>query len=142
MFSGEFTYETTIHDKKEDVWEFFLYTSNLEKLSGFPKVKVVDGERTEEGETIQLQIKGGLVSPVWKARITEVNEGNYFIDKGEKLPFPFITWQHIHRFIEEDNMTIMKDEVAYTSWLPPAVVKTGLKQMFKDREKKIKTIFS
>ncbi|MDQ0299007.1 ligand-binding SRPBCC domain-containing protein [Salibacterium salarium] len=139
MFQGIFTYQTIVKADVYDVWSFFQNLNMLERLTTFPKVQVLPSERES---FIKLRIQAGILTFYWYANIIESKEPIYFIDAGQSLPFPFIDWIHKHLFTQWGCLTGITDYVYFKSYVPSWMVKTGLKQMFRSREKALKQFFS
>ena len=140
MGQGKFNYETKIDKEFEEVWTFFSTADNLAKITSFPKVRILSDPSTTPGNTIKMQFNFFIFRISWHSKITK-KEQTYFIDEGEKLPFPFKEWKHTHKFKEDGKLTVMTDIVEYDASVPDFFVKFILNQMFSGREKEIKKYF-
>ncbi|WP_078596644.1 SRPBCC family protein [Evansella clarkii] len=141
MEKGRFEYRTVIKKDIRLVWDFFSDPVNLQKITSFPRVQVIrDSEQEEERIKIKLNFLF-LFRITWDAVITEKRDQDYFVDKGDNLPFPLRQWKHTHQFESSGTGTIMTDKVEYIAFAPDILVKMMLILMFKSREKKIKSIF-
>jgi len=83
----------------------------------------------------------------WQTRITQVDEGKYFMDVQQIGPFRH--WIHLHEFIPNANGVLMKDTVVYN--LPLGVfgsiahtlmVRSKLKTIFDYRFKILDNLFT
>lgn len=132
---GTFKYETTIDAPLSEVWDFFKSAENLTVITSFPRIKLHSDPSTIEGNDIEMELNFGVVQKKWTAKILEVKEEEYFIDKGIKLPFPFIKWEHRHQFDSDGSGTKMTDIVNYQASIPNLFVTLVLRQMFAGRKK-------
>ncbi|WP_088035395.1 SRPBCC family protein [Evansella clarkii] len=139
MAKGRFEYKTVIKKDIRLVWDFFSNPANLQKITSFPRVQVI--RDLEQEERIKIKLNFFLFRITWSAVITEIRDQDYFIDKGDSLPFPLKQWEHTHQFESRGTGTIMTDKVEYRAFAPDFLVKMMLILMFKSREKKIKSIF-
>ncbi|MDT8861680.1 hypothetical protein N0O92_15790 [Alkalihalobacillus sp. MEB130] len=136
-----FTYKTRIEAPIEEVWAFFSTAENLAKITSFPKVSILSGPETRQGNLIQMQLRFVCFSLKWESLIKEVQAPHFFIDKGVKLPFPFLEWQHKHVFHVKGEYTIMEDIVEFRSVVPSYLTKPLLLSLFRGREKAIRKEF-
>ncbi|RSL29594.1 hypothetical protein D7Z54_30335 [Salibacterium salarium] len=142
MFQGHFTYQTIVKADKNDVWDFFENPRNLEELTTFPKVIVLSSDKTDIREVVKLRVYAGMITFSWEAVVTESKKPHYFVDKGERLPFPLIDWKHQHSFTQWGSMTGITDSVYFKSYVPAWIVKAALQQMFKARKQAVKKLFN
>ncbi|MFB4162535.1 hypothetical protein ACE1TI_01595 [Alteribacillus sp. JSM 102045] len=84
MFKGEFTYQTIVKADREKVWEFFIDPKTLEHLTSFPKINVLHGDQTAEGEFIHLRIDIGFRKMDWKGKIVQAEKPSHIIDIGKQ----------------------------------------------------------
>ncbi|PSL50811.1 ligand-binding SRPBCC domain-containing protein [Salsuginibacillus halophilus] len=136
---GRLAYTTKIQAPVNEVWAYFQNPKNLESLTTFPKVHVKNDAK--DIYHVPLVIRVGPLKFHWESRISEIEEGNYFVDEGEVLPFPFQAWQHTHMFVPTRSGTNMIDKVQFEAAVPDLCVKAGLYQMFKSREAAVKEMF-
>lgn len=141
MGKGRFEYRTVIKKDIRLVWDFFSDPVNLQKITSFPRVQIVRRSEQEEEDSIKIKLNFFLFRITWDAVITEKRDQDYFVDKGDSLPFPLKQWEHTHQFESSGTGTIMTDKVEYRAFAPDFLVKMMLILMFKSREKKIKSIF-
>ncbi|TVP82774.1 MAG: hypothetical protein EA344_10930 [Alkalicoccus sp.] len=138
MFKGTFHYRTKMNKPLSDVWSFFQYNRNLAAITSFPKLTLQGDEKVFEGAVIHLKMNFFIIRLSWESKISQVQPLRYFIDEGEKLPFPFTKWQHKHEFIElRPGWTLMTDQVRFTSLVPAVFIKIMLYGMFSDRKRKL-----
>ncbi|RKL68805.1 hypothetical protein CR203_01810 [Salipaludibacillus neizhouensis] len=138
MFRHTFYYKTELPRSISEVWSFFQTNENLASITAFPKIDILGDKDVKEGASVHLRLDFILLRLHWKGRITKVVPEAYFMDEGEKLPFPFKTWRHVHAFKELGSYkTKMIDRVEYESFVPPFIVNLMLKGMFSDREKQL-----
>ncbi|GAE24818.1 hypothetical protein JCM9140_770 [Halalkalibacter wakoensis JCM 9140] len=137
-----FTYRTHIHAPIETVWNFFSTADNLAKITTFPKVTILTNPSTTKGNTILMKLNFFFLSAHWASVIEDVEAPHFFIDKGEKIPFPFKEWHHKHRFYSLGSQTVMEDIVTFKAWVPSYISKPILTNMFKEREEAIRKEFN
>lgn len=138
MFSGEFIYKTRLPIKKEVAWDFFNDISNLVQITTFPKIKIVSHTGTKRGSVTELDLNFFLFRKKWMLTYIEVEEGEFFIDRSDTVPFPFKSWEHTHSFEETGEETVMIDKVKFESYFPSFIAKIGLTIMFEGRQHSLK----
>ncbi|NNE92180.1 MAG: SRPBCC family protein [Verrucomicrobiales bacterium] len=101
----------------EEAWEFFCDPKNLDEMTpsdlGFETLFGND-ERMFPGQIIVHRIElAPLVRVNWTTEISQVVDGEYFIDEQRSGPYRF--WHHLHRFESADGgkSTRMLDRVHY-----------------------------
>jgi ligand-binding SRPBCC domain-containing protein len=134
VFKLDFVYETTFEESLEEVWGFFETAENLVQITSFPKVKLLSDPSTREGNLIKMELQFPLLTLEWDSFISEMRRHDYFVDEGARLPFPFRTWKHTHRFYRRENLTMMEDRVELTAHVPAWMVRAFLISMFRQRE--------
>jgi len=77
------------------------------------KMEIVEFSGSKKGDIVHLRFLGP-VKTEWISKITEDGENEkeaYFIDEGEKLPFPLSYWRHKHivKKITENTSYIIDD---------------------------------
>jgi ligand-binding SRPBCC domain-containing protein len=151
--------ETWINAPLEEVWEFHSRIEGLTEVTPeFMNLRVEsvtgpdgepDPEVLEEGARIELSMRPFDVGPrqSWTSVIVEREEGDgkaHFRDEMEDGPFP--TWEHTHRFYEEDGETLVSDKVEYElpfGELGEFVAQfgdLGFEPMFRGRHRKTKRL--
>ncbi len=133
------------------VWDFLSTHRNLKHISPehirFEIVSEDVAEKMYAGMIIKYKLRPLLGIPViWVTKITEVVEGEYFIDEQRSGPFKY--WQHYHRLETIEGGTLMTDTVRY---LPPLgflgsianalFISRMLNEIFAYRFKKLEEIF-
>jgi ligand-binding SRPBCC domain-containing protein len=142
MFNLTFYYETVVDESLPEVWQFFQSTENLAQMTRMPKIAVLGDSDVYEGAKVYLRLNLLLLNFYWKGRISEKVDEVYFIDEGERLPWPIRSWQHVHTFKAlPRNQTQMIDRVSVRSFLPPRIMTIGLTMMFSNREKYLRRYF-
>ncbi|UTR14528.1 hypothetical protein MM221_18535 [Salipaludibacillus sp. LMS25] len=143
MFNLTFYYETIIDESLTEIWRFFQSTENLAKMTRVPKIAVLGDSNVYEGAKVYLRLNFLLLNFFWKGIISEKVDEVYFIDEGERLPWPIRSWEHIHTFKAlSHNQTQMIDRVSVRSFLPSCIMTIGLTMMFSNREKYLRDFFN
>jgi ligand-binding SRPBCC domain-containing protein len=129
-------------------WEFFSNPKNLQEITPDSLSFNITSDLPEKvypGLIILYKLKLlGFVPMNWVTEITQVREGEFFIDEQRFGPYKF--WHHQHIFIEEAGKTRMKDIVHYG--LPFGIlgrigigfVNSQLEEIFSYRKKKLEEI--
>jgi ligand-binding SRPBCC domain-containing protein len=135
----------------EKVWDFFATNENLALITppdlGFTVISKHHGDKIYTGQIIEYKIRPLFGIPLyWMTEITQVKEGEFFIDEQRKGPYSF--WQHQHRFETIPGGTAMTDLVHYKNpfWLigdlaNTLFVKKQLKKIFDYRFQKTEEVF-
>jgi len=132
------------------IWEFFATPRNLDVLTP-PRVKFeILGDvppRMHAGQTIEYRIR--LLPGVWTrwlTEITDVREGESFVD--EQRRGPYALWHHEHRFAPAPGGVVMTDHVTYAvgfgpfGWVAERLwVRGQLARIFDFRRAKIAELF-
>ena len=133
-------------------WEFFSSPLNLAEITPTDMAFVVTSELDSNSKMYPGMIITYKVSPLfgiklnWMTEITQVEEGNYFIDEQRFGPFKF--WHHQHHFKAIDGGVEMTDILTYG--LPfgllgklahGLMVRNRIQQIFAFREQKVKELF-
>ncbi|MFC2135507.1 hypothetical protein ACFLTH_12915 [Bacteroidota bacterium] len=108
-------YEQHLPVSKEECWNFFSNPVNLEKITppdmNF-EIKSELPDAVYAGQIIEYKIKlFPGVKASWVTEITQVDEGNYFIDEQRFGPYKF--WHHQHHFIPTKDGILARDIVHY-----------------------------
>lgn len=131
-------------------WEFFSSPENLAKITpkkmGFNITSETSG-KMYPGQIISYRI--GILPGIksnWVTEITQVKEGEFFID--EQRFGPYKMWHHEHIFEKSEKGVLMKDKISYK--LPMGFlggiahslfVKNQLQGIFKYRIKILNELF-
>jgi len=148
----------TLHTKqviratKEQAWDFFSNPRNLAKITppdmGFDILTPDLPARIYSGLMIQYRVRPLLGIPMtWLTEITDVQEGDYFVD--EQRVGPYAIWHHEHWFRDlGDGRIEMEDRVTYVlpmqpfgDLVHPFLVKPQLDRIFGHREKAVRELF-
>lgn len=145
-----FEEEQLVKAEIDQVWRFFANPANLAEITP-PEMgmKVVDElpDKMYRGMMIRYRVKAlaGIELP-WTARITDIEEGSYFID--EQVEGPFSYWHHQHIFEAHQDGTLLRDILHYrvpggpfAKLLEPLLVRKKLKDIFAFRRKKAEQLF-
>lgn len=85
--------------------------------SGERAVAGVMAGRMGPGDTVTWQARHFGVPIRMTSRITEYREPSHFVD--EQLRGPFKLWRHEHRFIPDDDGTLLRDDITFAAPLGP-----------------------
>jgi ligand-binding SRPBCC domain-containing protein len=132
------------------IWEFFATPRNLDRLTS-PHLRFrIMGDvapRMYAGQMIEYHV--GIVPGVWTrwlTEITQVREGEFFVD--EQRLGPYRLWHHEHHFVPSAGGVTMMDHVTYDpGWGPCGAlvhalwIRRKLDRVFDFRAKQISTIF-
>jgi len=121
-------------------WDFFSSPKNLSKITpsymGFDIITELKTEKMYPGIIIEYKVRPVLGIPItWVTEITEVSEGEYFID--EQRVGPYKIWHHEHHFKEIESGVEMTDLLYYK--LPFGFIGKIINALFVG--KKVKSIF-
>ncbi len=106
-------FETVVDGFNRDLFTYLLPPSLIAKLVRY------DGQ--QRGDFIHLRFRLPFIND-WKVVIKEVQHTDKeyrFVDRGLKMPFGLIYWQHVHRVVSlgKDRCVIV-DEMEYeSSWI-------------------------
>lgn len=97
-------------------WAFFSDPANLQVITpenmGFKIISTHHGEAMYAGQIIEYKVRPLAGIPVyWMTEITQVKDGEYFIDEQRSGPYKF--WHHQHHFRAIPGGTEMTDIVHY-----------------------------
>lgn len=135
----------------EQAWAFFSNPANLQAITpsemGFRIISAHHGDRMYAGQIIEYKVKPLLGIPVyWMTEITQVKEGEYFID--EQRFGPYALWHHQHHFRGIPGGVEMTDIVHYKNplgWLGRLAntlfVRKKLSGVFEYRRLRIEALF-
>ena len=140
-----------VRASRERCWDFFSDPRNLSKITPPDMGFVVKSDvppRIHAGMMIEYRVSPLFGVPMtWLTEITQVREGEYFVD--EQRVGPYAIWHHEHRFVDlGDGRTEMSDKVTYRLPLSPFseiahpfLVKPQLAKIFSYREKIVTQLF-
>lgn len=137
--------------KIEDMWDFFSRPENLNEITPkdmkFEIISDVAGVKMYPGITIDYKVSPfPLMKMKWRTEITEIREGEYFID--EQRIGPYKLWRHQHHFVQEGEEVVMTDTLEYA--LPFGIfgrlanslfVSRRIEEIFNYRFSKVESIF-
>ncbi len=135
----------------EEAWIFLSDPKNLKRITpDYMGFDIISGAERKmfPGQIIQYRLTPILGIPFrWVTEITNVQEGEFFVDEQRFGPYTF--WHHKHFIKKNKNGVIMEDIVDYKlplgplGWLAHALfVRTKVKQIFDYREKALNEIFN
>ncbi len=83
----------------------------------FPKLRVDRFDGCHTGDTVALSMDWGLFQQPWVSLITD-NGANareaWFVDEGQKLPWPFRYWRHRHLMTQgTPGRTLITEDLTY-----------------------------
>jgi len=134
----------------DEVFAFFARPENLGRITprhlGFELR--TDDTRMREGLEIEYRIRPLLGIPMtWRSRIVDYDPPHGFRDL--QLVGPYRSWDHRHAFTPEGDATRITDVVEYSLPLGPlgelahaAVVRGQLEEIFRHRERTIRSIYA
>lgn len=143
--------EQNIPASGKNVWNFISSPENLKKITphemGFDITNQELIEKMYPGMIISYKVKPLLgIKTNWVTEITQVKEGEYFVD--EQRFGPYSLWHHQHILEEHTKGTLMKDIITYQ---PPLgflgalanrlIIRKKLNEIFAYREKAVIDIF-
>jgi ligand-binding SRPBCC domain-containing protein len=86
----------------------------------FPPIKLLKFDGCQTNDIVHLQLLGGID---WASKITEhgaTSQEIWFVDQGTTLPFFLRSWVHRHRIINQQNNTLIIEDINYKTpflWL-------------------------
>ncbi len=131
----------------EKTWDFFSNPANLKLITppemGFEIKSLHHGDKMYAGQIIEYTVKPMLGIPVyWMTEITQVKDGQFFID--EQRFGPYSLWHHQHHFKPVEGGIEMTDIVHYKIpfWILGDIanaifIKNKLNQIFDFRKKMV-----
>lgn len=144
--------EQLINTSIDKLWHFFSDARNLQALTpSYMKFNITSGQLPDKvypGQIITYKVSPLLGIPLtWVTEITQVKEGEYFID--EQRIGPYHIWHHEHHFKQTERGVLMKDIVYYALPLGPLgsfahtlFVRNQLSNIFNYRYEKIEQLFN
>ena len=91
------------------------FDHNLFKYLLPPGAQLIAFGGSKEGDIVHLKLP---LAGEWISLITETGATEnmrYFIDEGKKLPFPLKTWKHKHILHRAGNMTVIEDNMSFST---------------------------
>lgn len=144
-------YEQLLNTTLDEAWAFFSGAENLQRITpAYMRFNITSPQTNKPvyaGQIITYKIYPVLGIPLnWMTEITQVKEGQYFIDEQRRGPYNL--WHHQHHFEEVAGGVKMTDIVHYA--LPFGIlgqlahalfVKKQLKDIFVFRKEKVTELF-
>lgn len=134
---------------RKEVFQFFGNAENLELLTppwlNF-RITKMSTKNIMQGSLIDYKLQIHKIPVRWRTEISQWNPEKSFVDN--QLKGPYKVWHHVHTFDDVPGGTLITDEVTYQlpAWLFGKValplVKKDIKEIFKFRQDKIKSIYS
>jgi ligand-binding SRPBCC domain-containing protein len=135
-----------------EAWEFFSDPRNLSKITpaelGFRTVTPGLPAHVYPGLMIEHRVSPMFGVPIsWLTEITQVREGEFFVD--EQRVGPYAIWHHEHHFRDAPGGGVeMEDRITYAlpwgwigNFVHPLVVRPQLERIFAHREQAVRRIF-
>jgi ligand-binding SRPBCC domain-containing protein len=134
-----------------EVWDFFSSPANLQTITpGYMKFKIISKHSSAKmyaGQIIEYKVNPLPGIPLyWMTEITQVQDGEYFIDEQRRGPYSL--WHHQHHFKEIEGGVEMTDIVHYKNPLGfigemanVLFVRKKLRNIFAFRFKKTEELF-
>jgi ligand-binding SRPBCC domain-containing protein len=144
--------EQAIPISLDEAWDFFSSPINLAKITPKEMSFVVTSDFTAETKIYAGMIITYRIAPLlgikmnWMTEITQVKEGEYFVD--EQRFGPYALWHHEHHFKAIKGGVMMNDILNYA--IPYSFIGTvangafigkQIKKIFEFRETAIKEMF-
>ena len=135
----------------EEAWNFFSNPKNLQKITpenmGFNITSEFFKDNMYAGQIITYKVSPLLgIKMNWMTEITQVKEGEFFID--EQRVGPYKIWHHQHHFKAIEGGVEMTDIIDYVvpfgflgRLVEPIIVRGKLKEIFDYREQKMDKLF-
>ncbi|MHA6252623.1 SRPBCC family protein [Oceanobacillus sp. CAU 1775] len=124
----------------EEAWEFLSNPKQLENITDDDlsfKILHELPEEMFEGMIMRYRLRPFIgVRINWVAEITEIKEGNYFIDEQKSGPFRY--WKHRHELTEIEGGVEIHDTVDYV--MPFSILGRFVHWLF--LRKKLESIFA
>ena len=152
MRNGEriFSIDHWVPKSRREVFRFFANPRNLERITPpWLRLRMIRQSTPDirKGSvfTYRMRIRG--FSIIWKSRIEEWKENEFFIDN--QVRGPYAKWNHMHLFEEKDHGTLIKDRVIYRipfGWIGRLVagrmVRKDLRRIFQYRQQAIEQLMN
>ena len=136
---------------RAELWDFISRPENLKKITpeamGFEIKTKIEQDKAYAGQIIAYYVKPfpGIKTD-WITEITQVTEGEFFINE-QKLG-PYAMWHHEHRLIDIEGGIRMMDIITYRApfgilgkMVEPLIIRSKLRGIFEYREETLTEIF-
>ncbi|MCL4693425.1 MAG: SRPBCC family protein [Candidatus Hydrogenedentes bacterium] len=134
----------------DEVFAFFSQAANLQRITP-PSLNFCiltpPPLRMREGALIDYTLRIFGVPIHWRTLITTYDPPHRFVD--EQIKGPYVFWHHTHTFREDDDGTIIGDEVRYVlpfgalgRLMHAVYVRRDLERIFDYREEVIAQVFA
>ncbi|MEX0806494.1 MAG: SRPBCC family protein [Candidatus Binatia bacterium] len=132
---------------RDRIFQFFADPFNLERLTpDWLRFETLTKQTTEIREGVlldyRLRIRGLPIR--WQSRITDWNPPHRFVDRQTKGPYRL--WVHEHTFVEDEDGTLVGDDVQYAvpggSLVQKFLVAPDLHRIFKYRHQVLQGLFN
>jgi len=141
--------KTLVHGPVDAVFDFFSRAENLDRITPpWLQFQVLSPtpQILRKQSRFELSIKLSLFTVHWVTEIIDWDRPHSFIDT--QIKGPYKQWEHLHRFVPQDGITLMEDAVVYRvpGWvfepfIHLAYVRPKLEKIFDYREEQLNLIF-
>ena len=146
------TFEQKLPIPLAEAWDFFSSPLNLAKITPPEMQFKVTSKQTADTKIYPGMIITYTVSPIlgiklnWMTEITQMKEGEYFVD--DQRSGPYAIWHHEHHFKEIKGGVLMTDILHYAIPFGPIgtlanqlLVAKQVKKIFDYRTKAVNDLF-
>lgn len=115
-----FRIETEVGQTAKQVLSGFDESLFLALKPPLMPLKLLRFDGCEKGDRVELVLGIPPFSQEWNALVVEHGENDdafYFIDIGEKLPFPLKDWKHRHLILKKGDKSVIVDDITYSTGL-------------------------
>lgn len=145
----EAVFEIWLPAPRDTVWADHACPGALQTMT--PKIgrlqMIVPDEGLIEGRLIHFRLVfAGIPFLVWKGRYERVEPPRLFHDVA--LQSPYRSWSHVHRFVEQDGGSLIRDEISYQMKFGPLgpladalVARPLLNALFKYRHQCLRAMY-
>ena len=106
--------ETWVSQPRAEVFPFFADAANLQRLTPdwlHFSIRTPQPIAMREGARIEYRISLRGIPMTWVTDIAAFRPPDMFTD--EQRRGPYRTWIHTHRFVDQDNGTLLVDDVEF-----------------------------